>query len=170
MRSANLKFLKDLTEAPSPSGFEQPAATVFRDFVSKHADEVVTNVMGSVHAVLKGTGKGKNAGPSVMLAGHIDEVGMMVNWITPEGFIAFKAIGGVDAAVLPGMRCVPCPPRTAWPTGARSSSVRRAPAVCTAGSPPNIAGRIRPKSVLVSNRMRRGRPWKRAGSLRCAQS
>lgn len=100
MRPSDLKFLKDLTEAPSPSGFEQAAATVFRDFVSEFADQVETNVMGSVHALLKG---GEN-GPSVMLAGHIDEVGMMVNWITPEGFIAFKAIGGVDAAVLPGMR------------------------------------------------------------------
>lgn len=100
MRASDLQFLKDLTEAPSPSGFEQPAAKVFRDFVAPLADEVSTNVMGSVHALLKGSGKG----PSVMLAGHIDEVGMMVNWITPEGFIAFKAIGGVDAAILPGMR------------------------------------------------------------------
>jgi endoglucanase len=100
MRASDLQFLKDLTEAPSPSGFEQPAAKVFRDFVAPLADEVSTNVMGSVHALLKGSGKG----PSVMLAGHIDEIGMMVNWITPEGFIAFKAIGGVDAAILPGMR------------------------------------------------------------------
>lgn len=100
MRPSDLKFLKDLTEAPSPSGFEQPAARVFRDFVTPFADEVTTNVMGSVHALLKGSG----SGPSVMLAGHIDEVGMMVNWITPEGFIAFKSIGGVDAAILPGMR------------------------------------------------------------------
>jgi putative aminopeptidase FrvX len=104
MRPADLKFLKDLTEAPSPSGFEQPAAKVFREFVSKHADEVTTNVMGSVHALLRGKGKGASKGPSVMLAGHIDEVGMMVNYITPEGFIAFKAIGGVDAAILPGTR------------------------------------------------------------------
>jgi putative aminopeptidase FrvX len=100
MRASDLKFLKDLTEAPSPSGFEQPAAKVFRDFVTPFADEVETNVMGSVHALLKGSA----GGPSVMLAGHIDEVGMMVNYITPEGFIAFKAIGGVDAAILPGMR------------------------------------------------------------------
>jgi endoglucanase len=104
MRPADLKFLKDLTEAASPSGFEQPAAKVFRDHVAKFADSVDTNVMGSVHAVLKGAGKGKGAGPSVMLAGHIDEVGMMVNYITPEGYLAFKPIGGVDAAILPGMR------------------------------------------------------------------
>jgi endoglucanase len=102
MRPSDLKFLKDLTEAASPSGYEQPAAKVFRDFVAPLADSVETNVMGSVHALLKG--KGKAAGVSVMLAGHIDEVGMMVNWITPEGFIAFKSIGGVDAAILPGMR------------------------------------------------------------------
>ena len=105
MRPVDLKFLKDLTEAPSPSGFEQAAAKVFREFVSRDADAVSTNVMGSVHALLKAVpAKGSAPGPSVMLAGHIDEVGMMVNWITPEGFLAFKPIGGVDAAILPGMR------------------------------------------------------------------
>lgn len=103
MRKADLQFLAALVEAPSPSGFEQPAARVFREWVAEHADVVETNVMGSVHALLKGKG-GKHPAPSVMLAGHIDEVGMMVNYVTPEGFVAFKAIGGVDAAILPGMR------------------------------------------------------------------
>ena len=101
MHKKDLDFLSALVEAPSPSGFEQPAARVFRDRVAKAADAVETNVMGSVHAVLKGT---KPNGVSVMLAGHIDEIGLMVNYITPEGFIAFSAIGGVDAAILPGMR------------------------------------------------------------------
>ena len=100
MRKKDLEFLSELVEAPSPSGFEQPAAKVFRDRMAPVADEVDTNVMGSVHAVLKGN----NNGVSVMLAGHIDEIGMMVNYITPEGFIAFAAIGGVDAAILPGAR------------------------------------------------------------------
>jgi len=101
MHKKDLEFLSQLVEAPSPSGFEQPAAKVFRDRLAKTADEIETNVMGSVHAVLKGT---KPGGVSVMLAGHIDEIGLMVNYITPEGFIAFSAIGGVDAAILPGMR------------------------------------------------------------------
>jgi putative aminopeptidase FrvX len=100
MQKKDLAFLSELVEAPSPSGFEQPAAKVFRDRLTSVADEVETNVMGSVHAVLKG----KNHGVSVMLAGHIDEIGLMVNYITSEGFIAFAAIGGVDAAILPGMR------------------------------------------------------------------
>ncbi len=100
MRSQSLDFLSKLLAAPSPSGYEQPAAAVYRDYVSKYADDVSTDVMGSVSAKLAG----KGGGPSVMLAGHIDEVGFMVNYITPEGFIAFKPIGGLDAHILPGKR------------------------------------------------------------------
>lgn len=101
MQKKDLEFLAELVEAPSPSGFEQPAAAVFRKRLGKVVDSLDTNVMGSVHALLKGT---HAKGVSVMLAGHIDEIGLMVNYITPEGFIAFSAIGGVDAAILPGMR------------------------------------------------------------------
>ncbi len=100
MQKKDLQFLTDLVEAPSPSGFEQPAAKVFRERLTGVADSIDTNVMGSVHALLSGSADGV----SVMLAGHIDEIGLMVNYITPEGFIAFSAIGGVDAAILPGMR------------------------------------------------------------------
>jgi len=100
MQEKALKLLGRLVEAPSPSGFEQPAAKVFREWMGEVADAVETNVMGSVHAVLKG----KRDGVSVMLAGHIDEIGLMVKYITPEGFVTFAAIGGVDAAILPGAR------------------------------------------------------------------
>lgn len=100
MNKDDLRFLKELIEAPSPTGTEMPAAEVLRTRIGRTATEVRTNVMGSVHATLKGTGNG----PSVMLAGHIDEVGMMVNYITDEGFISFVPLGGVDAAILPGMR------------------------------------------------------------------
>ncbi len=101
MHKKDLQFLKELVETPSPSGFEQPAARLFRDRLTPVADVVETNVMGSVHATVKGTRKD---GVSVMLAGHIDEIGLMVNYVAPEGYIAFSAIGGVDAAILPGMR------------------------------------------------------------------
>ncbi|PKQ37473.1 MAG: hydrolase [Actinobacteria bacterium HGW-Actinobacteria-1] len=100
MRAESFDFLKSLVEAPSPSGYEQPAAKVFRDYVSPIADSVETNVMGSVHAVLKGTADG----PSVMLAGHIDEIGFMVTYITDDGFCAFAGIGGHDPQILPGAR------------------------------------------------------------------
>ena len=100
MRSESFDFLKDLVEAPSPSGYEQPAAAVFREYVTPIADAVSTDVMGSVHAVLKGTADG----PSVMLAGHIDEIGFMVTYITDDGYCAFAPIGGHDPQILPGMR------------------------------------------------------------------
>ncbi len=106
MRSQSLEFLRSLIEAPSPSGYEQPAARVFRDYVTPFADEVDTNVMGSVHATLLGSAAERADGgrTSVMLAGHIDEIGMMVTYVMEAGFLAFKSIGGVDEAVLPGMR------------------------------------------------------------------
>ncbi|MBI5232220.1 MAG: M42 family metallopeptidase [Coriobacteriales bacterium] len=101
MRTESLDFFKQLVEAPSPSGFEQPAADVLRSYLAPLADEIETNVMGSVHATLRGSDA---KGTSVMLAGHIDEIGLMVSYIMPDGFLAFRAIGGVDAAVLPGTR------------------------------------------------------------------
>src|SRR5512142_2163865 len=94
MRSKDLAFLRQLVEAPSPSGYEQPAASVFRDWLAPYADEIETNVMGSVHALLRAKSKPESA-PTVMLAEHIDEIGLMVNYISPEGFISFKGIGGV---------------------------------------------------------------------------
>ncbi len=100
MRKPSFDFLKTLIEAPSPSGYEQPAAKVFREYVTPMADEVKTDVMGSVHATLKGTANG----PSVMLAGHIDEIGFMVTYITDDGFCAFAPIGGHDPQILPGAR------------------------------------------------------------------
>ncbi len=100
MKKKDLDFLRNLTEAPSPSGYEVPAADILRERLTPVADAIETNVLGSVHALLKG----KAQGPSVMVAGHIDEIGMMVNYISEDGFISFTAIGGVDAAILPGMR------------------------------------------------------------------
>ncbi len=105
MRPESLEFFRTLTEAPSPSGYEQPAAGVLRDYLRPFTDQVSTNVMGSVHGHMRGSDAergGKRV--SVLLAGHIDEIGMMVTYITDEGYIAFKPIGGVDEAVLPGMR------------------------------------------------------------------
>lgn len=112
MNRKDLNYLRDLTEAPSPSGFEVPAAEIMRKRLKDTADSVETNVLGSVHALLKGKGKG----PSVMIAGHIDEIGMMVTYVNDEGFISFKPIGGVDAAVLPGMRV------NVYPTGDKAKT------------------------------------------------
>ena len=101
MKETDLTFLKELVEAPSPTGWEMPAAAVLRARLEGTADEVVTDRLGSVHAFLRGSDA---KSPSVALAGHIDEVGLIVTYVTPEGYISFKSLGGVDAAILPGLR------------------------------------------------------------------
>ncbi len=94
-----MAFLQQLVDTPSPSGFEQPAQRVVREYVSGFADEVRTDVMGNVIAAVNPGGK-----PRVMLAGHCDEIGFMVRYIGDDGFIHFAPIGGVDAHLVPGQR------------------------------------------------------------------
>ena len=101
MRPESLAFLKALAEAPSPSGYEQPVQKVFREYIQDHVDEVQTDVLGNSFGLIKGSGKGK---PTVMLAGHCDEVGFMVQYIDQSGFLYFAPIGGVDEQLLPGKR------------------------------------------------------------------
>ena len=99
MRKESLSLLEQLIATPSPSGFEQPVQRVLQEAVSDWADEVRTDLHGNLIAV-----KNPGAEPRVMLAGHCDQLGFMVQYITDEGFIRFSAIGGVDATLVPGSR------------------------------------------------------------------
>ena len=99
MRPDSFEFLKALTEAPSPSGYEQPVQNIFRDRIRNFVDEVQTDVLGNSYGLIKGKGK-----PIVMLAGHCDEIGFMVKYIDEQGYIYFASIGGVDEQLLPGKR------------------------------------------------------------------
>ncbi len=99
MNKKRKQFFQDLVEAPSPSGFEQPAQEVYRNFVKAYSDEVKTDVHGNVIALKKGTGKLR-----FMVVGHADEIGMMVSYIDDNGYIRFKPIGGVDFTLLSGLR------------------------------------------------------------------
>lgn len=99
MKKASLDFLKSLVAQPSPSGFEQPVQKVWRQHMKSYADKIWTDVHGNTIAVLNPKGK-----PRVMLAGHCDEVGFMVNYINDEGFLYFSAIGGVDPGLVSARR------------------------------------------------------------------
>src|SRR6185369_1080131 len=101
MRKESLKFLEKLLDAPSPSGYEQPAQRVFRDYVTPFCDELTTDVMGNVIGRI--AGKGKNLA-RVMIVGHTDEIGLQVKYIDDKGFLYFAAVGGVDAHLTPGKR------------------------------------------------------------------
>lgn len=98
MRKESLSFLERLLNAPSPSGYEQPAQRVFREYVAPFC-QVSSDVMGNVYGFIPGQGKDR---PKVMLVGHSDEIGLQVKYIDDKGFIYFAAIGGVDAHLTPG--------------------------------------------------------------------
>jgi len=99
MKSEDFAFLKELVEIPSPSGYEQPAQRVMKRQLESVADSIESDVMGNLIARLK-----NSQGPRVMLAGHCDEIGFMVQYIDDNGFIFFGAIGGVDPHLSPGQR------------------------------------------------------------------
>lgn len=95
----NLQFLKNLVSAPSPSGFEAPAQRVLREFLTPYADEIKSDINGNLIAYKKGSDKLK-----VMVVGHADEIGMIVNHIDEQGYVYVKTLGGFDVNLLPGLR------------------------------------------------------------------
>jgi len=99
MQKDSLEFLREMIELPSPSGYEQPVQRVVRKRMSTFADEVKTDVHGNVCGSLNA-----KAPLRVMLAGHADEIGLMVTHIDGEGFVYFAVVGGIDQSLLPGSR------------------------------------------------------------------
>jgi putative aminopeptidase FrvX len=95
----SLTFLKRLLDTPSPSGFEAAAARVWRHEAQTFADRVEADVSGNSVAIVNEPGA-----PRVMLAGHIDEIGVMVTHIDDEGYLYIEGIGGWDPQVLVGQR------------------------------------------------------------------
>src|SRR3954469_18201743 len=99
-RMAIPQFLEALLTATGPSGYETPAADVWRASAAGFAAEVTSDTVGSTVArVPAGDGA-----PLVGLVGHIDEIGLVVKHITDEGVLRFGPIGGWDPQVLVGQR------------------------------------------------------------------
>ncbi|MFN2257858.1 MAG: M42 family metallopeptidase [Desulfuromonadaceae bacterium] len=106
MSDKYFSLLREFSNTPSPSGFEQPLQRIVRREVQSCADTLETDVMGNVIACKHaepGTFQGEHA-PRVMLAGHCDEIGFMLHYIDEQGFLFFTPIGGVDAHIVPGQR------------------------------------------------------------------
>ncbi len=99
MKTDALHFLKTLVQQPSPSGFEVPAQKVVRARMQRAADRVFADVHGNVYGVLN-----ESAPMKVMLAGHVDEIGLMITHIDANGFLYFAEIGGWDAQIILGQR------------------------------------------------------------------
>ena len=94
-----LSFLQTLIETPSPSGFEEPNAAHYREYLAGVADTISTDRHGNVIAAVN-----PDAPVRVMLSGHIDEIGFLVHHIADEGYLYFRPIGGHDTVVVVGQR------------------------------------------------------------------
>ena len=99
MESETIDFLRNYVNAVSPSGFEDEAAKIWKEEAKKFADEVHGDVHGNSFAVVN-----KGGSPRVMLAGHTDEIGLMISQISDGGYLFFNTIGGWDSQILPGQR------------------------------------------------------------------
>jgi putative aminopeptidase FrvX len=93
-------LLHRLLTAHGPSGHESAPARVWREACSGFADEVGGDRVGSSWARVAGTGEG----PRLLVAGHIDEIGLHVSHVDDDGYLRFGQVGGWDPIVLVGQR------------------------------------------------------------------
>ncbi|YAR62921.1 M42 family metallopeptidase [Bacillus cytotoxicus] len=100
MNKETLELFRTLTELQGASGFEHDVRRFMKQELSKYADEIVQDGLGSIF----GLKKGDESGPRVLVAGHMDEVGFMVTQITENGMIRFQTLGGWWSQVLLAQR------------------------------------------------------------------
>jgi len=93
------EFLKKLLDSPGPSGFETLPARVWREEAARFAAVRADSMGNSLATVNEGKG-----GPTIMLAGHIDEIGVIVTYIDDDGYAYISGIGGWDPQVLVAQR------------------------------------------------------------------
>lgn len=93
-------FLKSLLAAPGLSGFEAPVAGLIEAEWRPLVDEISRSRLGSLQALKKGQA-GDSKRPSIMIATHMDAIGLMVTQIV-DGLLRITQVGGIDARVLPG--------------------------------------------------------------------
>ncbi|MDQ6623980.1 MAG: M42 family metallopeptidase [Verrucomicrobiota bacterium] len=101
MNPESKDFLKRLVETPSPSGYEHEVQQLVRARIQPWCENVRTDVMGNVFGTRHPQGR-----PRIMLAGHCDQIGFIIQYITDEGFLHIEPIGGVDPVVATSQRVV----------------------------------------------------------------
>lgn len=106
MDSKALAFFRQILETPSASGYESTLQDVVHQYIGPFADRISKDVHGNLIAV-----RNPDAPLRVMLAGHCDQIGLIVQYIDDEGFLYAQEIGGWDPQVLIGQRM------TVWTAG-----------------------------------------------------
>lgn len=98
--SPEFEFLEKLLVTPSPTGFESAGQKVWKNYVDEFADEVQTDAYGSCVAKLNTSFDVI----TVMIEAHCDEIGMIVQHITDEGFVYVNKLGGSDSTIARAKR------------------------------------------------------------------
>lgn len=93
------QFLVDLLNARSPSGFETEAQAVVDQYVGPAADEYRKDALGNRIASIN-----SGNGPTLMMTGHMDELGLIITYVDDQGFLFFDTVGGVDLNTISGRR------------------------------------------------------------------
>ncbi len=103
--------LEKLSNACGVVGRENQVRTLLAEMLKPYADEIQIDRMENVIAIKKG----KSKAPKIMLAAHMDEVGLMVKTINKEGFLQFSKMGGIDDRILPAQKVVIHTKKTVYP-------------------------------------------------------
>jgi putative aminopeptidase FrvX len=88
--------LEKLSNACGVTGREEEVRTLMIKLIKPYADEIKVDRLENVIAIKKG----KKNKPKIMLAAHMDEVGLMVKNVTKDGFLKFAKMGGIDDRIL----------------------------------------------------------------------
>lgn len=92
-----MDLMKELSQTPGISGFEEKIADIIERELKDSVDSIEKDSMGNLIATKKGENK---KAPKVMLASHMDEIGLMVKYIDDKGYIKFSKIGGINDQML----------------------------------------------------------------------
>jgi endoglucanase len=93
--------LRQLSEAVGVSGKEGAVRKIVLEAIKDHVTDIRIDALGSITAVKKGSGK---TSLRVMLAAHMDEIGLMITGYESSGLLRFTNVGGIDERILPGLR------------------------------------------------------------------
>jgi len=97
---ANFELIEKLSNAFGVSGYEHEVREIIKKEIKGYVDKIETDPLGNLIAIKNFQAKG----PKVMLNAHMDEVGLIVDYIDDNGFLKFKKVGGIDDRVLAGKR------------------------------------------------------------------
>jgi putative aminopeptidase FrvX len=100
------RLIQELTETYGPSGREDAVREAIKRHIAGHVDEMRVDTLGNLIALKKGRPKKGVQPRKIMLAAHMDEIGVIISHVDEKGFLRFSGIGGVNALTLLGSRVV----------------------------------------------------------------